>query len=236
MTTERSLSVIQPAEVQEIRAEVPETLHNNTNSVVIKQKVSFTGSGIIGHIGLAEVQRIMTAANTGKYGERNSLLIGLLFDSCLRISELLELTPERIDKYSNRIKAANLKRGKDANGKPKVEISWVGISESIKNQLIAFVWSNKIPDSQRIFSITRYRAHQILTAAMKAAGIVQPERTGRVHVLRHSGALALLAATGNIQLVRGQLRHSQINMSMNYLKTYARDEAVRAKGNIDLWK
>jgi len=211
---------------------VPETLHKTNNSVTVKQNTAMAG-GYVEHIGLDEVMRIMAAARTGKYGERNALLIGLLFDSCLRISELLELTPERIDRAGGRILAENLKRGSG-----KVEISYVGLSHSIMSDLGAYCFDNraKIADDQRIFNITRFRAHQIISQAMQKAGIVQPEHTGRVHVMRHSGALALLAATGNIQLVRGQLRHSQINMSMNYLKTYARDEAVKAKGSIDLWK
>lgn len=223
MNDERGLVIRQPAKIAK-------TLHGNTASVTVRQNTALAG-GYVEHLGIDEVRRIMEAARHGKYGDRNALMIALLFDSCLRISELLELTPERIDSHSNRILARNLKRH---NG--QVEVSWVGISESIRNQLAALAHFNKIGDSERMFPITRFRAHQILTDAMKSAGIVQPERTGRVHILRHSGALAVLERTGNIQLVRGQLRHSQINMSMTYLKTFARDEAVRAKANVDLWK
>jgi site-specific recombinase XerD len=108
------------------------------------------GSGYIGHLGINDVQRIMTADAHVKHGERNSLLIELLFESCLKISELLELMLDRIDKTSNRILAKNLKSGKD---KP-VEISWVGISKSIKNQ-------RRVSESMlRHICLTRYRRKQ----------------------------------------------------------------------------
>lgn len=213
------------------RVNTPAIFNNNAKSVVVRQNTDVSGGeGYVEHIGLDDVIRVREAAAQGQNGERDSLLIGLLFDSCLRISELLELTPKRIDRFANRIKAKNLKRPKG-----KSETSWVGISESIKNELIAYIWSKRIPDNERVFPFSRFRAHQILSQAMADAGITQPEHTGRVHIMRHSGAIALLERTGNIQMVRGQLRHSQIRQSMNYLKTYARDEAVRAKGNIDMW-
>ena len=45
------------------------------------------------------------------------------------------------------------------------------------------------------------------------------EHVGAVHVLRHSGAIALLEQTGNPKALRDQLRHQDAGMTMKYLKT-----------------
>ncbi len=209
----------------------PVIFNNSARCVAARQNSDESGGDYIEHIGLNEVIRMREAAKLSRDGERDALLIGLLFDSCLRVSELLELTPKRIDRSSNRIKAKNLKRPKGRS-----ETSWVGISESIKNELISYIWSHKIADDEKVFPFSRFRAHQIISKAMEIAGVTQPDRTGRVHLMRHSGAIALLAHTGNIKIVQGQLRHSQIRMSMTYLKTYARDKAVEIKSSIDMWK
>jgi integrase len=62
--------------------------------------------------------------------------------------------------------------------------------------------------------------------AFEKAGIRKPEHVGTVHVLRHSGAIARLAATGNPKAVQDQLRHKEAQMTLRYLKTLSSLESL----------
>ncbi len=72
-----------------------------------------------------------------------------------------------------------------------------------------------------------------IAKAMREAGIVKPERVGAVHVLRHSGALERLRATGNPRAVQEHLRHSTAQMTLRYLKTLSAEEALRIQQEVD---
>jgi cytochrome P450 len=52
-------------------------------------------------------------------------------------------------------------------------------------------------------------------------------------VLRHSGALERLRATGNPRAVQEQLRYSTALMTMRYLKTLTVDEAIAIQEGVD---
>jgi integrase len=55
-------------------------------------------------------------------------------------------------------------------------------------------------------------------------------------VLRHSGAIARLAISGNPRAVQEQLRHKSAQMTLRYLKTIGHDEAMRTQQNVDIWQ
>ena len=61
----------------------------------------------------------------------------------------------------------------------------------------------------------------------------KPEHVGTVHVLRHSGALARLAATGNPKAVQDQLRHKEARMTLRYLKTLSAQESIKIQQDVD---
>jgi integrase len=56
---------------------------------------------------------------------------------------------------------------------------------------------------------------------------------GTVHVLRHSGAIARLAATGNPKAVQDQLRHKEARMTLRYLKTLSAQESIKIQQGVD---
>jgi integrase len=69
--------------------------------------------------------------------------------------------------------------------------------------------------------------------AFEKAGIRKPEHVGTVHVLRHSGAIARLAATGNPKAVEDQLRHKEAKMTLRYLKTLSSLEGLKIQQEVD---
>jgi integrase len=81
--------------------------------------------------------------------------------------------------------------------------------------------------------VSTTRVWQIVDRAFGAAGIKKPEHVGTVHVLRHSGAIARLAATGNPKAVQDQLRHKEARMTLRYPKTLSAQESIKIQQGVD---
>ena len=66
----------------------------------------------------------------------------------------------------------------------------------------------------RLFDMSKRRVHQAVERAAIAVGLVKPEGVGTVHILRHSGAIARLRASGNPRSVQAQLGHLNTAMTL----------------------
>ena len=91
-----------------------------------------------------------------------------------------------------------------------------------------------LPRDSRFFPVSRGRVHQIIQEAADSAGIPIPEHVGAVHVLRHSGAIARLEATGNPKALQDQLRHSSARMTLRYMKTLSAKRSLEINQGVDL--
>lgn len=223
-------------------------LNNNDKGLVNKtnyglRRASEQGfglnSGDIPHITfeaverLAEAARARRAASASKYrskwqnrraelaehrGERDALLIMTLFDACLRISESLNLHPKDLKQTDTGWTVTVLGKGN----------KWrtVSISDSIAALLQAYAYKTGIKPIDRLFPITRGAAWAMIRSAYEATGVMKPEQTGHVHVIRHSGALARLEDNGHPKSLQDQLGHSSIGMTMRYLKTLEKKQSV----------
>ena len=100
-------------------------------------------------------------------------------------------------------------------------------------KLHSYAYRFKIVPASRLFPITPARVWQIVDRAFDVAEIRKPDHVGTVHVLRHSGAIARLAATGNPKSVQDQLRHKQARMTLRYLKTLSPIESLRIQQEVD---
>ena len=182
----------------------------------------------IPHITLEDVQALAQtaegAARNGK-GERDALIIQTIFDGCFRVSEALQLTPDSL--HQTATGWATWITGK---GQKRAE---VGISASLAAKLQAYAYRERIEPAERIFPIDRSRVFRIVDRAFKTAGIPKPPHVGTVHVLRHSGALALLAATGNPKAVQDHLRHQSARMTLRYMKTLSAKESLKIRQGVD---
>ena len=86
---------------------------------------------------------------------------------------------------------------------------------------------------QRFFAITPTKAWQIVDRAFRLSGIRKPDHVGSVHVLRYSGALEILAATGNPKALQDQLRHTDAKMTLRYMKTLSKKESLKIRQQVD---
>ena len=175
-------------------------------------------ASFIPHLDLEAVQRLIQAA-TGAHprtGEqRDGLLIALLFDRCLRMSEAIRLRPRDLTRTGAGGWVATV------TGKGN-KTAQVALSASLAANLQSYAYRLQLPPDKPFFPVSRVRVHQILTEAFEDAGVVKPEHVGAVHVLRHSGAIARLEQTGNPKALQDQLRHQDARMTLKYLETISK--------------
>ena len=157
--------------------------------------------------------------------ERDELMILVLFDATLRISEALGLRPCDLVQEDGAPRRRILGKGRKR--------AVVGVSRSLFDRLFGYAYRKELPPEGRFFPITRARAHQIVARAYRSAGVVKPDGVGTLHVLRHSGAIERLRETGNPRAVQEQLRHASPNMTMRYLNTLTAEESLRIQDQVD---
>jgi integrase len=181
------------------------------------------------HVSLEDIQRLcQVAASTGRPSlrERNVLIIQCLYDSCLRVSELLALRPKDIELVYNAyyLRVWNQKRRR---------YETCNITAPMAAKLQAYAYRHKIEPDDRLFTINRTRVFQMIAKTFKQAGIVKPDGVGTVHILRHSGALERLRQTKHPQSVQEQLRHSSMAMTLRYMRTLAHDDAMAIQSEVN---
>ena len=109
----------------------------------------------------------------------------------------------------------------------------------IDHYILSYCYDKGIPKESRIFPITRSQVFRIVETAYQVSGIRQPSKVtdhvGAVHVLRHSGAIARLKASGNPKSVQHQLRHKSAQMTLKYMKTMSADESLVIQQGVNPW-
>ena len=205
------------------------SLRNKTSQQLAIRRAEAGGADYVVHLSIDQVRRLAEAAGQSRHGERDKLLIELLFDGCLRCSEAISISPGHIvqDHMGWTVKV----KGKGS------KTALVAISPTLAAQLQAYAYRHKLDESDRLFPITRSQAFRIVTTAFDRAGITRPRRdldkVGAVHILRHSGAIERLKQTGNPKAVQDQLRHKSALMTMRYLKTLSHEESVRIQQEVE---
>jgi integrase len=176
---------------------------------------------------LAEIVTLVDAARAngrGVKGERDALLIQTLFDGALRVSEGLGLRPSDVIQGPG-----GYRLQVDGKTGPRQ----VACSTSLAAQLKSFAYDQGLNRASRFFPMNRHRAWQIVDRAADAAGLVKPPGVGIVHILRHSGAIERMRATGNPRSVQEQLGHASAAMTLRYFRTLSQQEALRIQEGVD---
>jgi integrase len=221
-----------PAESRELTpAKLTLPSHRKVSS---EQGAMIRANRIVPHIGRDDVARAAAMANRvaregGTRGrgnaERDELLVLVLFDASLRVSEALRLRPcdAIVEAEGRRLRI--LGKGR--------KHAVVSISRSLWERLHSYAGRNGLGSEDRFFPMTRARAHQIVARAYRVAGVTKPDGVGTLHVLRHSGAIERLRKTGNPRAVQEQLRHASSAMTLRYLKTLTAEEALQVQDRVD---
>jgi integrase/recombinase XerD len=189
---------------------------------VIAAKALISRVTIVPYLTPEEEQRIAQAAKQDRRnGERNSLLIQLLFETGLRISEALSLTPRSINEYEGH--AVLYIRGK---GKKD---GMVACPDNLAYRLRSYAYTRRLELDDRIFDMNRQRAWQIVKKVSEQAGI---RKRVYPHLFRHSDAIFRLRRTGNPIALRYHLGHSSVVMTMRYLSTLTAEDALRIQQGV----
>jgi integrase len=205
---------------------------NNSTKVTAIRANEDLADDFVSHLSPGDVKLMsIMAGKNPRHGERNAVLISVIFDGALRESEAIRIRPIDIKQTADGYELHIYGKG----SKPGI----VAITASTAQQLISYAYHVKIQETDRIFDITRSQVFRIVQDAYTRAGIRQPsklnDRVGCVHVLRHSGALARLAASGNPKSVQAQLRHKSAAMTLRYMKTLTHKEGIAIQKQVSPW-
>ncbi len=177
---------------------------------------------IVEYLTSDEVKRVVIASNEGRHGSRDSLLVKFLFETGLRISEAIFLTPRMIDNYEGHSVLHIIGKG----GKPRM----VACPDDLANEIRSFAYLNKIDLDQRIWDINRKRTWQIIKEAAKKTGI---QKRVYPHLFRHSDAIERLRQTGNPKVLMYHFGHSSTVMTMRYLTTLTAEDALKIQQEVE---
>lgn len=165
------------------------------------------------YLPMSKVELVMSACNT----VLEEALIVVLFDTAVRISELLNLETDDIN-WNNGFISVVRKGGR----REEVNISDKGL-RLLKNWLDA-----RSTDSRKVFMGLSYQdAREIIRKVGKRVGIhLHP------HMLRHSRAIQMLTARATLHDVQMHLGHTSITTTANI---YGRFRALDLRERIPAW-
>jgi len=169
-----------------------------------------------------EVNRLAEGARQGRNGERDYLFILLLYQTGLRISEALSLTPAKIGQFEGKPVLDIIGKG----NKPRL----VSCPERLAERLLDYAYKKGLGPHDRFFAFNRIRGWQIIKEAAKRAGI---DKRVFPHLLRHSDAIERLRQTGNPRSLQYHLGHSSISMVLRYLETLSQEEGLRIQQKVE---
>jgi integrase/recombinase XerD len=171
----------------------------------------------------SEVYQLADAAKTMRDGERNELLILVLFQCCLRISEALQLTPG----HKKSVEGIHVLGVIGKGHKPRL----VPCPEKLSYHLGDFAQRQNMQVTDRYFPIGRIRAWQIIRKVAVEAGLdykrIYP------HLFRHAGAVNRLMKTGNLKSLQILLGHSDSKMTMRYQSTMQTIQALEVESKVE---
>ena len=192
------------------------------HALVPRQTAITRAQTIVPYLTPEEVQRLCQAARENRQGERDALLIQVLFETSLRISEAPGLTLSHLESFEGRPVIRILGKG----NKPRL----VACPRALAESLQAYAWRHELKAADRLFPIKRARGFQIIQAAGEKARL---NKKVYPHLLRHSDAIERLRQTGNPRALQLHLGHASPFMTMRYLSTLTAEDAVRIQHEVE---
>jgi len=194
-----------------------------TNKSLVPMKAPLSRAfTIVSYLTPDEVKQLVVEARKRRNGERDALLLLLLYQTGLRISEALSLTMTHIHRFEGRPVLKVIGKGR----KPRV----IACPDQLENQLKAYAYTKKLQPNDQIFPINRQRAWQIIKEVSRMAGFTN--KCIYPHLFRHSDAIERLRQTGNPKALQHHLGHSSTLMVMRYLSTLTVEDSVRIQQQV----
>jgi len=175
----------------------------------------------------AEERAAFLAAARRQPARDRTLCETLHWTGC-RPSELLEITPARIDLSGGTITIRSLKKRKDASGQQKAVFRSVPVPPEFLDTLdIAHAIREAQKSRKRavtpIWDISRVRTWQIVTCVMEAAGIPDgPHRSPKG--LRHAFGVHAVVQGVPLHMLQRWLGHAQLSTTALYAEAVGKEE------------
>ena len=141
--------------------------------------------------------------NNGTQRDRNILMCQLIFETGLRVSDMLSIRPKDIN-FIRRYITAYVHKSDLWSNKP--------ISMELGYALSIYINQNKIQPEEQIINLTRTQVWNIITEAGKAA----LHRRVTPHTLRHTVAMAIRNNGGTYDDVKDTLDHASVHTSEDF--------------------
>lgn len=113
---------------------------------------------------------------------RDRLMLQVMWQTGVRVSELLSLTPASIDWEGQVLRVRTLKRRDHMRAIP--------LRSPLLGELARHIAAEGIAPEKRLFRVTRRRVHQIVAAAARRAGL--PDESAHPHTMRHYAARRIM--------------------------------------------
>jgi len=192
------------------------------NNALVQRRMALNKVNLpVSYLTEEDIRRLVEACKK----ERDRLLITLLFQTGVRISEALSLTPAAIRNFEGKPAMEIVGKGK--------KLRMVALPVNLKEKLESYAYRAKIEPRMRFFEINRSRAWQILNEVREAAGL---KKRVFPHLLRHSDAIIRLRKTGNPKALQYHLGHNSPAMTLRYLSTLTQEDALRVQQEVEFDK
>ncbi len=159
-----------------------------------------------------EVHQILEKAQKNPF---DHLLISFLWQTGCRVSEALMVRLRDVDFRLRQVTLRTLKRARGYRERV------LPLKGDLLGQIATRAIERGLSPEDRIFPITRQRAHQIVQKHVLAAGF--DRERAHPHVFRHSFAVHCVLNGVPILVLKEWLGHSDINSTLVYLKVLGSD-------------
>jgi integrase/recombinase XerD len=193
----------------------------NQQALTSPQSMIPRAARIVAYLSPQEVRQMADAVE-GRQRERDRLLILTMFQTGLRVSEALSITPRKLQTYEGH--AVLYIRGKGNKDR------MVACPNNLAHQLKSYAFDKELGLDDRIFPIKRVMAWLIVKRAAEKAGV---QKGAYPHILRHSDAIERLRQTGNPKALQLHLGHESPLMTMRYLSTLTAEDALRIQQQVE---
>lgn len=161
------------------------------------------------YLTLEEIDRVLSQVGNN----RDKLIISVLWQTGLRVGELLSLQREDVDFYSQTVRTITEKRKRHRRIIP--------ISSALAGELAKWIADKKIADRDSLFKLTRFRVYQIVRGACLKADI--DRKRSHPHTFRHSFAINCVKQGTPVLVLNEWLGHSNVDNTLIYTKILAQD-------------
>jgi integrase/recombinase XerD len=168
-----------------------------------------------------EVKKILGTIQNVKH----KLLLGLMYSSGLRVSEVVNCKVKDLDLESHLLRVRQAKGAKDRTTILSEKVCIV-LQKYVKNKK----FNNYVFESDRGGKLTERTAQKIFSLALKKSEIKKP---ATCHSLRHSFATHLLEAGTSIRYIQELLGHARLETTQIYTKV-SNNNLQNIKSPLDL--